>query len=132
MSRPVPSSDSDTRPFWDAAARGELRYQRCGSCGHAEFPPRRLCSACHEDALEWAPASGEGRIHSFTIVHRAPTEAFRARVPYAIALVDLAEGFRMMMNVEADDLSTIAIGAPIRVTFEVTGSGLALPQARLA
>jgi uncharacterized OB-fold protein len=87
---------------------------------------------CHEHALEWAPASGEGRIHSFTIVHRAPTEAFRARVPYAIALVDLAEGFRMMMNVEADDLSTIAIGAPIRVTFEVTGSGLALPQARLA
>lgn len=90
-----------------------------------------MCGACHADGVDWSRASGDGRIQSFTIVHRAPSEAFRGRVPYAIALVDMAEGFRMMMNVEADDLSALAIGAPIRVAFEAIENGIALPQARL-
>jgi hypothetical protein len=132
MSRPLPPIDADTKPFWAAAAAGELLHQQCRSCGHVQFPPRRICVSCRGDDIEWRRASGEGRIHSFTIVHRAPTDAFRAKVPYAIALVDMAEGFRMMMNVETDDLSALAIGAPIKVVFEPIGEGVALPQARLA
>ena len=71
-----------------------------------------------------------GKIHTFTIVHRAPTEAFRSRTPYAIALVDLAPGVRMMMNVEGD-LSTVAVDAVVTIGF-TTGEGQPLPIATIA
>jgi uncharacterized OB-fold protein len=132
MDRLLPTTDADTKPFWDAAMRGELLYQRCVSCATAQFPPRSTCGACHGGSVEWARARGEGRVASFTIVHRAPCEAFRAMAPYAIALIDMAEGFRVMMNVVDSDLSMLAIGVPIVVTFVGIADGIALPQARLA
>ena len=71
------------------------------------------------------------RIHTFTIVHRAPTDAFKARVPYAIALVDLAPGVRMMMNVDGD-LSALAVDAPVEIGFTSSGGDTPLPVARVA
>ena len=110
---------------------GELRVQRCEACGAKQFPPRAVCLACRSTDLDWAIAPPRGTIHSFTIVHRAPTEAFKARVPYAIALVDLAPGVRMMMNVE-DDLAGIAIDAAVEIEFaSASGEAGLLPFARL-
>lgn len=95
---------------------GELRVQRCEACGARQFPPRAVCLACRSGQLTWAVMPPRGTIHTFTIVHRAPTAAFKTRVPYAIALVDLAPGVRMMMNVEGD-LSAVAVDAPVAIGF---------------
>ena len=109
---------------------GELRVQRCEACGAKQFPPRAVCLACRSTDLDWAVAPPRGTIHSFTIVHRAPTEAFKARAPYAIALVDLAPRVRMMMNVDGD-LSKIAIDAPVGIGFTADGNQ-PLPVATIA
>lgn len=109
---------------------GELRVQCCEACGARQFPPRAVCLACRSDRLAWAVTPPHGKIHSFTIVHRAPTEAFKSRVPYAIALVDLAPGVRMMMNVEGD-LSKIAIDMPVDIGFSAD-EGQPLPIASAA
>src|SRR5690606_33702223 len=115
---PVPVPTSETQPFWNAAAEGRLVYQRCVACARAQFPPRSRCAICGSKELAWLESRGLGVIHSFTVVHRAPTQAFKSATPYVIALVDLDDGFRMMMNVRGCDPNAVAIGARIRVVFE--------------
>lgn len=62
-------------------------------------------------------------------MHRAPTAAFKEDLPYVIALIDLDEGFRMMMNWRGDDPATARIGDRVRVVFEANASPWPLPQA---
>jgi uncharacterized OB-fold protein len=125
MNRPLPCATAETKPFWDGCAIGELRYQACGRCGHVQAIPRAFCSACQDRNLQWRVSSGRGRVLSHTTVHRAPTPAFRADAPYVIALVDMDEGFRLMVNVEGGESSGVAIGRTVRIGFrEIDGVGL--------
>jgi uncharacterized OB-fold protein len=121
---------ADTAPFWDGAARGELLYQHCGACGRTQFPPRRHCAHCQAGEPQWRQSAGRGAVHTFTVVHRAPTAAFKDEVPYTIALVDLDEGFRMMMNMLGCPPAEVEIGARVRVVFRPHGEAM-LPQAEL-
>lgn len=125
MLKPVPTPSPETQPYWDGAATGELRYTICTPCGSALFPPRAKCPACHEQT-EWRLSAGKGEIHSVSQVFRAPTEAFRPDVPYFIALVDLEEGFRIMVNVHREEAS---IGDKVSIMFEDSAEGFKLPQA---
>lgn len=88
---------------------GALAFQRCAACAHTVFPPRVLCPACGGPDLEWHRSSGEGTLYSLT------TLSPRGEVPYRVALVDVAEGFRMMTNVVSD--GEVAIGDPVRADF---------------
>lgn len=130
MERPLPQVTPETRPFWEGCASGELRYQACTDCGAVQLLPRTLCASCHGAALEWRRSAGRGRILSHTTVQRAPTPAFRADVPYVIALVDLDEGFRLMVNVAGGEQAGLGIGAAVDIGFRDV-DGCALPEARL-
>ncbi len=78
----------------------------------------------------WRPPK-RGAIHSFTVVQRPANRAFDGDVPFVIALVDLDEGFRMMMNVIGEDRLSAAIGRRVRVVFEPCSAEQKLPQASL-
>lgn len=130
MTRPVPRVSSETRPFWDGCADRQLRYQVCSHCRAIQIIPRSLCIACQRTDLEWKVSSGRGVILSFTTVHRAPTPAFRAEAPYVIALVDMDEGFRLMVNVKDGATQDLAIDQPVQIGF-VEIEGVVLPQAEL-
>lgn len=104
------------RTFHEGCDAGELRYQRCTACGRVQPYPRVHCLQCKSDALEWLLSRRFGTLASFTVVHRAARPRDQARAPYVLALVDLGEGFRMMMNVEHTE-RPLAIGATIAVDF---------------
>jgi uncharacterized OB-fold protein len=76
-----------------------------------------LCPACGDARLEWQRSSGHGVVYSVT------TLTPRGEKPYSVALVDVAEGFRLMTNVVAD--GAVTIGAPVRADFSagVTPAG---------
>ena len=131
MGIPLPKPNADTQPYWDAAAEGRLLYQHCKSCGKAQFYPRSTCVACQGAELEWRESSGNGTIASFTEVLRAPTAAFKEMAPYVIALVDLDEGFRLMVNIVEGDTEKLAIGARTRTVFREV-DGVTLPQGALS
>jgi uncharacterized OB-fold protein len=131
MHKPAPLPTSDTAEYWQACNRDELLYQRCDSCGHVQFYPRRICTACQSNDLGWHRSAQKGTIHSFTVVHRAANRAFDADVPFVLALIDLDEGFRMMTNVIGEECRTATIGRRVRVVFEQHSSGQKLPQAIL-
>ena len=50
----------------------------------------------HEAGAQATRASGHGVVHAISVVARAPSAELRAHAPYAIVLIDAAEGFRMM------------------------------------
>lgn len=130
MTRPLPRPTAETRPFWDGCASGVVRFQRCTRCGAVQLVPRSLCSSCQGTALEWKDSSGYGRVLSYTVVHRAPTPAFKDEVPYVIAVIDMDEGFRLMTNVEGGAAAPVAIGARMRIGFRQV-DGMALPHAEV-
>ncbi len=123
---PLPRPDAHTKPFWDGAQQGELRYQQCGACGCVQLIPRSLCEQCQHSPLEWRTSQGSGRVLTFTTVHRAPLPVFRDMVPYVIAIVDMEEGFRIMANSRPDIRASIDIGSRVRIGFHDI-EGMALP-----
>lgn len=94
--RPFPPRVSGfTQSFWRGLDGGRLLSTRCKSCGQQSFPPRNLCRACWSKSLEWVELSSTGRLYSFTRIHVAP-QAFRSDAPYAIGIIDLDQGPRLM------------------------------------
>jgi uncharacterized OB-fold protein len=126
--KPLPNPTADSDAFWAACAEGRFTLQLCNSCQTAQHYPRSLCTSCGSHDLEMVEASGRGEVFSFTINHRAPRQAFAENGNYVIALVDLEEGPRMMMNVIGCDPSEVTIGMPVRIVFEERGD-MKLPQA---
>jgi len=116
---PVP--DVETQPFWDAAAEGRLAYQHCTACGHDYHYPRSHCPSCWSTAVEWRDATGRGTIYTYTVVRQNPMPPFRDRVPYAIGIVELDEGPRMMTGFVGVEPEQLRIGQLVEVVFEPEG-----------
>jgi uncharacterized OB-fold protein len=119
------------RQFFAAAARGELWIQRCEACGHRQFYPRQLCTACG-GAVGWEAASGRGTVHTFTIVRQNAAPPFKGLLPYAVAMVELDEGVRMMGNVTGIPALQVKIGLRVEAYAVECGDGLAVPFWRAA
>ena len=100
-------------------------YRRCTACGQAQPATRRFCIGCGGATLAQHPARGDGTVHTFTTVHRAPSAAFRALVPYTLALVDMDEGFRLLLPIHM--AGEPAIGQRIRMTADAAGQPVAVP-----
>ncbi|MFE9123076.1 Zn-ribbon domain-containing OB-fold protein [Streptomyces sp. NPDC007172] len=129
-----PVVDDDGAPFWEYAARGELRVQACAApdCGRLRFPPRPCCPHCQSFDSEWRRVSGRGRIWSYVFPHPPLLPDYAAHAPYNAVVVELAEDplIRLVGNVVADpdaalnsvDPARLKIGARVQVAFtEVDG-----------
>jgi uncharacterized OB-fold protein len=130
---PLPVPTPESRPFWEAARRHELRLQCCRACGTWIFYPRGACPRCFSADLEWRRASGRGTLHTFTVVHRG-LKGFPIGPPYVIAIVELAEGPHLMTNLVgvAADPGALRIGMPVEVVFADVTPEVTLPHFRPA
>jgi uncharacterized OB-fold protein len=127
--RPVPTPE--TQHYWDGAARGELLLQRCDACGKAYFPPRPFCPACASRRITVFAASGKATLYSYAIHHR-PVPGFTP--PYAIAVVELAEGPRLMTNIVdcPQTPEALQLDMPLEVSFKRLDDQITLPVFRPA
>jgi hypothetical protein len=139
MSAPLlPLLDEDSRPFYAAAARGELRVQRCTASGRLVFPPREFSPFAPRAPLAWVPVSGRGAIWSFVVPHPPLLPGFAELAPYNVIAVALDEDPRVRLvgnlvareggSIAEVDPRTIRIGARVRVCFERLGDEIALPR----
>ena len=129
MQLPQPRTDADGAHYWAQAACGRLVLRECSACGQRHFPPRHACPLCWSQDLTWIEARGEATVYSFTVMRRAPSTEWQGRVPYVVALVDLAEGVRMMVNIVGEDALGVVIGERVEVCFEARGAAR-VPQFR--
>ncbi|MFF4088563.1 Zn-ribbon domain-containing OB-fold protein [Streptomyces nigra] len=126
-----PVTDADGAPFWEYAARGELRVQTCGACAEPRFPPRPCCPHCRSFASEWRLMSGHGRIWSYVVPHPPLLPDYAELAPYNVVVVALADAprIRLVGNVVAGPGAAlnsvppelIRIGARVRAVFDGTG-----------
>ena len=117
--KPLPEPSPETQPYWDGLRNHELRIQRCKACGLGYFYPRPFCPrpGCHSRDVEWFTASGNGKLHS-----------------YVIAVVELAEGGRMMTNIvglEDPTPDQLPIDADVEIVYDDVSTELTLPMFRL-
>lgn len=120
-----PLSIPEADEFLSGAAVGELRIQRCRSCRKSYFPPRPFCPYCGGRDVEAFTASGRATLYSYIISH-IQTPGFEG--PFAIAVVELEEGPRMMTNVIdcAQTPEALQLDMELEVTFEKRG-GVPMP-----
>ena len=126
--KPLPMPDLETQPFWDGAKACKLLVPKCLDCGQYHFFPRALCPYCRSENWTWVAASGDDVIHSYTIAYRGAGPAFKDDAPYAVAIIELAEGPKMMSNIITDDLGRIAVDGAVRVAFDPVTEDITLPK----
>ena len=114
-----PPADPLSDPFWQSLADGRLTFQRCKRCGNSWLPARSECPKCLQADWIWENASGTAKLISWVVYHRAFHDAFAKRVPYTVAVVQLAEGPRMTTNiVGVTDPEALRIDQPLRLVIE--------------
>ena len=128
----LPNPDHETRDYWDAAREKRLLIKRCNACGRAHFYPRPFCPHCWSNDVEWFEASGKATLYTWSVVHRNDLPPFGERVPYVAAVVDLAEGPRMMTNVVDCEFDALEIGMALDAVFHPTSDEVTIVQFRPA
>ncbi len=130
--RPRPDPTPAALPFWAALERDELLLPLCRLCGTWVFYPRRRCSSCLSDDLEWLPVEPVGEIYAFSVSRRPTAPMFAADVPQVLAVVELPIGVRMTTTLVADDAESLRVGLPVVGVFDHGDDGRTLLRFRPA
>ncbi|MET9851346.1 bifunctional MaoC family dehydratase N-terminal/OB-fold nucleic acid binding domain-containing protein [Streptomyces sp. NPDC006450] len=128
VQRPRPVINRDNQGFWDGVRAHKLLIQRCTACATLRFPWLPGCNACGSPDWDMVEASGAGTVFSYVVMHHPPFPAFDP--PYAVALVELAEGVRMVSNITGVPYDKVRIGLPVRLEFLRVDEELELPVFR--
>lgn len=128
----LPRINEMSRPYWEGAKRHELLLQKCQECGHYRYPPGETCPSCLSDKLEWVKVSGRGSVYTWTVFHQAYHPAYKDDIPYAVVVVELEEGPRMITNLVNCRIEDIKVGMPVEVAFDDVTEEVSLPKFRPA
>jgi uncharacterized protein len=130
--KPVPRPSPESAHYWQAARRHRLELPRCNACGKMWFPPSQSCPHCLAADFTWTPASGLGKVHSFVTYHRVYHPAFAPEVPYVVALIELAEGPRLLTNIVGLAPEAVHCDMPVEVVFDDVNEDVSVPKFRPA
>jgi uncharacterized OB-fold protein len=117
--RPLPRKEAFNMPLWEGLQRHEFLVPKCNACGDWNWIPYPACRTCLSEDQSWTPVSGEGRLMTFSVVHRAPPTF--GRDPYIVALVELKERPRSLVvlgNVVDTAPDRLEIGMAMKIVYE--------------
>ena len=134
--RPLPVPDSESQPYWDAAAGHVLTVARCAACGALSLPPAMVCPHCGSSSprFEFTPVSGRGAVRSWTVVRQSFLPGFEDDLPFVLVDVELDEQAelrvigRLLDGVDAP----LHLGDRVEVAFEDLAPGVSIPAFGLA
>jgi hypothetical protein len=124
----MPPPPIDSAFFWEGVEQDELRIQRCVSCGKLRHPPRPMCPYCRSLERDYVVSPGRGEVYSF-VVHHRPQVPGREN-PFAVVLVELEEGTRIIGNAIDCEPGDVHVGMPVEVVFAPNDKGRKLPHWR--
>ena len=112
-----------TTPFWDATREQRLLLPWCRSCDEPFWFPRETCPRDLSPDIEWRPAEGRGVVHAVSVMPKPANPLMAGREPYVVALIDLAEGVRMMSTVVDGDPWSVGVGDRVVLAWEPLSDG---------
>jgi uncharacterized OB-fold protein len=115
-------------PFWEATREQRFVLPWSTVTGRPVWCPREADPADPSAPFEWREASGEGTVYAFSVHHRPGPGRDGAEGPYVVAIIELAEGARMMSNVVGCPPEEVAVGMPVRLVWHPLSAGRHLPQ----
>jgi hypothetical protein len=109
--------------FAETADGPRLLGSRCASCGTPYFPKSPVCRnpGCDDGRIEDAAFGPRGTLWSYSVQHYPPPPPAKydePYVPYALGLVDLAEGLRVLARISADDPHRVKVGSDVELVLE--------------
>lgn len=128
--KPLPQLNSDTRPFWEGCREHLLKIQQCADCGLLRWPPGYVCPGCLSQESQWIAARGKARVYTFAVYHVAYHPGFQEELPYVVAVVELAEGPRMMTNIIGCDPGAVYCDMPVEVAWDDVDDWFSIPRFR--
>jgi uncharacterized OB-fold protein len=134
MNRPLPGDvvpDRADQPFWDACRVGMLVLQFCRLCDRHLWPAGN-CPDHGRAALTWVPASGQGTLHIWTVIHQKYPNSFEDGAATNVAVVRLQEGPFLHTKLMDCEPSAMRTGLPVEVAFISVADGVTLPYFRPA
>lgn len=130
QSLPLPQISRDNAEFYAAAARGELRFQRCTPCRRFRHYPRPACPYCLSRDFSWEPSSGRGTVYTWTIVRGPTLPAFQDKLPYNVVDVLMDEGVHFQSEVLDCAPEEIEAGMPVQAVFVPVSDDVTLVKFR--
>ncbi len=121
-----PPMSHDNSWWWDGLARGELLIQKCSDCGELRHPPRPMCPKCQSLAWGSLVSKGAGAVYSYTVMHHPPIPGYS--YPFAVGLIELDEGTRIVANVVGCDPADVSIGMRVQARVENVDEEMVLPM----
>src|SRR4030042_4993496 len=97
--KPLPKPSKWSQAFWDGTKQHKLLLKKCSKCGNIDHPPYLYCTECWAEEHEWMQASGKGEIYANSTVMLGAPPGFDVDIPYTIAMIDLAEGPRILTTI---------------------------------
>jgi uncharacterized OB-fold protein len=126
--KPLPQPTAWSKPFWEGCKRHELLIQKCKDCRSLIFYPKLFCPKCLSTKFEWIKASGKGKVYTYTVVQSYPPSEFAGEVPYAVGVVILEEGVRLMSNIVGCSPEAVKCDMPVEVVFDDVTEEITLPK----
>lgn len=111
--RPPTTGDLDF--WWDGLAARELRIQRCSQCRLLRHPPQVRCATCGSMDWDWRVASGNASLHSLVVYHSPVLP--ETTYPYAVGVLALSEGVRVIAPIGPDDGAGLQITQAMRLRW---------------
>jgi uncharacterized OB-fold protein len=126
--RITPPVSEASAPFWDASREQRFVLPWSEARGGWLWFPREVDPDHPTSTIEWREASGEGVVYAASVMHRPGPGRDEADGPYVVAMIELAEGVRMMSNVVGCPPEDVTVGTPVRLVWEPLADGRHLPQ----
>ncbi|MFI0355382.1 bifunctional MaoC family dehydratase N-terminal/OB-fold nucleic acid binding domain-containing protein [Actinomadura sp. 9N407] len=128
--RPRPAINQDNAFWFEAAREHRLVIQRCTACETPRHPPGPACPHC--GSFEWyaAESGGHGHVYTYVVNHHPRHPAFD--FPHVVAVVELAEGTRLITNLTGIRPEEVEIGMPVVLDWLDADPELSLPVFRPA
>ncbi|WP_066940428.1 bifunctional MaoC family dehydratase N-terminal/OB-fold nucleic acid binding domain-containing protein [Microtetraspora fusca] len=127
-SRPQPAINRDNAFWFEAAREHRLLIQRCAACRTLRHPPGPCCPECGSFEWDTVRASGDAHVYSFVVNHHPRHPAFD--YPLIVAVVELAEGTRLITNLVGVSPEEVEIDMPVVLDWVDADPELSLPVFR--
>jgi len=109
--------------FAETAEGPRLLGSTCATCGTPYFPKSPVCRnpACANSRMEDAGFGPKGTLWSYTVQYYPPPPPAKydePYVPYALAIIDLPEGLRVLARISTGTPEDVVVGADVELVIE--------------